>query len=281
MLTRWIQAVMLMTAGLALVSCGSSSSSGSSSHQKTSNTHTKPKSAPLSSTQAQSTNLTIPPSVRRHLHDVLASVRESDLNHEHIVQALPGTVYYARFNGDYYALAAFDVPKRGTTDQPSLFAKYGSDPWTYLGNNLGDIATVGALPCPVRDGWGHTCTTPAPTTPTSHRAFVADVYASCAAIQHQLNTYGAKLSAHPQLLARLRDQVGRLAVLQLTPTDRPVRDRLLTLYAHQIGLLSWVDESHAIGNKRATLDAEVESQLTSNHTGDFLYTHGIPHCFHS
>jgi hypothetical protein len=218
--------------------------------------------------------------VRSHLRDVLASLRESKLHGEQLGQALPGSVYYARFNGDYYALASFDLPDRGTTDQPSLFAKYGRDPWMYLGNRLGDIATVGALPCPVRDGWGHTCTTPVSSAPTPHRAFVADVYASCAAIQRQLKAHAGSLSEHRQLLAHLRDALGPLAVLRLSPTDRPVADRLLTMYAHQIGLLSWIDESHATGNSGANLNAGVEAQLLAGRTGDFLDAHDIPHCFH-
>lgn len=275
---------MLVVVGLAVISCGTSGGTGSASSHRSVSTRqitggstTATTSSPL---QTESTNLPIPSAVRSHLRDVLASLRESKVNGEQIGQALPGSVYYARFNGDYYALASFDLPQRGTTDQPSLFAKYGRDPWVYLGNQLGDIATVGALPCPVRNGWSYTCTTPASTAPTPHATFVADVYASCAAIQRQLNTKAGTLSAHPELLAHLRDALGPLAVLRLSATDRPVADRLLTMYAHQIGLLSWIDESHAIGSKRANFNAGVEAQLISNRIGDFLAAHHFPHCFH-
>jgi hypothetical protein len=56
---------------------------------------------------------------------------------------LPGSVYYGRVGEHYYALATFDSPPAGTTDQPEGFDRIGNGPWRDLGDGFGDYTCKG------------------------------------------------------------------------------------------------------------------------------------------
>jgi hypothetical protein len=72
---------------------------------------------------------------------------------------LPGSVYYGEYQGIRYALAAFDFPLTGTTDQRRLFVQLPGIPYWVDVTNVGDSpSSATAIPCPLRELWGFGCT---------------------------------------------------------------------------------------------------------------------------
>jgi hypothetical protein len=63
---------------------------------------------------------------------------------------LRGSVYYARYRGNHWALATFSLPRVGTTDQPELFRRRLGARWRDLGDTGGSLCEV---PRPVVRVW--------------------------------------------------------------------------------------------------------------------------------
>jgi hypothetical protein len=71
---------------------------------------------------------------------------------------LPGTTYLGRYGDIRYAVAVFDLPVTGTTDQPELLVQLPGEFWitvTEVGG--GPLSEVRAVPCPLRKVWGFGC----------------------------------------------------------------------------------------------------------------------------
>jgi hypothetical protein len=227
------------------------------------------------------TNLDVPADVRAHLRAVLAKVRESDLIHEQLREAEQGTVFYAAFNGAHYALAKFDIPGRGTADQPSVFAKYGADQWVYGGNRLGTIATQEFLPCAVRKAWSATgCTAPAAAV-VPHQSFIRAASVACAGIGRQLGqatTFGGIAKVSDAQLQKARALVGKLAAMQLHARDRTVANRLLTLEASLIGLASYAVEARHAQNQQGWTNSFLGFRKAAQQLGAVAVANGINRC---
>jgi hypothetical protein len=73
---------------------------------------------------------------------------------------LPGSVYYGEYGGIKYALATFDFPITGTTDQPDLFVQLpGVSYWVAVTDVGGSpLSAATPIPCPLRKVWGFGCT---------------------------------------------------------------------------------------------------------------------------
>jgi hypothetical protein len=73
---------------------------------------------------------------------------------------LPGSVYCGEYGGIKYALATFDFPITGTTDQPDLFVQLpGVSYWVAVTDVGGSpLSAATPIPCPLRKVWGFGCT---------------------------------------------------------------------------------------------------------------------------
>jgi len=73
---------------------------------------------------------------------------------------LPGSVYYGEYEGIRYALATFDRPITGTTDQPDLYVQLpGVGYWVAVTDVGGSpLSAATPIPCPLRKVWGFGCT---------------------------------------------------------------------------------------------------------------------------
>src|SRR3954447_20912271 len=81
---------------------------------------------------------------------------------------LPGTTYLGQYGDIRYALATFDLPIVGTTDQPELLIQEPGKPWALVKEVGGDPPSdVRAIPCPLRKVWGFGCAEADTTAPTT------------------------------------------------------------------------------------------------------------------
>jgi hypothetical protein len=261
--------------------CGSSDGSPSNGSTRAESAHTNGSSAQSSATGPVAKNLQIPAGVRAELRIVLARVRESGLLHEQLGEAEKGTVFYAAFNGAHYAVATFDIPGRGTADQPSVFAEYGANGWVYGGDRLGNVATAQFLPCAVRVAWSaRGCTAPAAAV-TPHRAFIRKASMDCAGIGRQLGqatSYAGIARVSDSQIQAARALVGKVAAMRLTDGDRAIADQLLTLQTRLVGLVSYAVEARGVGNQQGWTNSFLAFQRVARQLGKLASTHGIHPC---
>jgi hypothetical protein len=103
-------------------------------------------------------NLVVSDEIRHSLR--LAAVADLGLREARQTKGpLPGSVYYGEYGGVKYALAAFDFPGTGTTDQPSLLVQLPTIRYWVVVNDVGGgpISEATAIPCPLREVWGFGC----------------------------------------------------------------------------------------------------------------------------
>jgi hypothetical protein len=116
------------------------------------------------STADEATNLVVTPKVR-HLVRLAVIQGKSPTEAKQIEGPLEG-MYYGEYRGVRYALASFDRPLTGTTDEPSLYVQLPHQPWfmwvTEVGN--GPIEEAQVIPCPLRKVWHFGCAEEAPSS---------------------------------------------------------------------------------------------------------------------
>ena len=141
---------------LAVVAAGCGGGHSSTSTVTVTNTVTETVTTPTPS-GGSATNLVATPSVRHALR--LEFVSGSTPTEARKTKGpLKGSVYYGEYRDIRYALAAFDVPLVGTTDQPTLFVQLpGTSYWRVLSDTGGALASDRAIPCPLRKAWGFGC----------------------------------------------------------------------------------------------------------------------------
>jgi hypothetical protein len=108
-------------------------------------------------TADEAMNLAVTPEVR-HLVRLAAIEGESPKEAKQTEGPLEG-MYYGEYRGVRYALASFDRPLTGTTDEPSLYVQLPHQPWfmwvTEVGG--GPIEEAQVIPCPLRKVWDIGC----------------------------------------------------------------------------------------------------------------------------
>jgi hypothetical protein len=109
------------------------------------------------STADEAMNLVVTPEVRR-LVRLEATSGRSRTEARQIEGPLEG-MYYGEYRGVRYALAAFDRPATGTTNEPSLYVQLPHQPWfmwvTEVGT--GPLEEAQVIPCPLRKVWDIGC----------------------------------------------------------------------------------------------------------------------------
>jgi hypothetical protein len=162
--------VRLAATALCLLACGACAGGGGSGSAQTV-TVTQPTTGggetgsaetvtvTVTASSGKAANLVVTDDVRHSLR--LAAV--ADLGSRQARQTkgpLPGSVYYGEYRGIKYALAAFDFPLTGTTDQPLLLVQLpGVTYWVVVTDVGGSpLSEARAIPCPIREVWGLGCT---------------------------------------------------------------------------------------------------------------------------
>ena len=89
----------------------------------------------------------------QELHDAIA-------NDEYVEHGSGYDSDYGEYRGIKYALAAFDFPLTGTTDQPLLLVQLpGVTYWVVVTDVGGSpLSEARAIPCPLKEVWGLGCT---------------------------------------------------------------------------------------------------------------------------
>lgn len=110
-----------------------------------------------SNTADEAKNLVVTPRVR-HLVRLAAISGQSPTEAKQTKGPLKG-MYYGEYRGVRYALATFDRPLTGTTDEPSLYVQLPNQRWfmwvTEVG--YGPIEEARVIPCPLRKVWDIGC----------------------------------------------------------------------------------------------------------------------------
>lgn len=260
--------------GSSAATSGSASGGGASSHARTHPHRTSPQHA---------RNLPLSPQLRHHLSSVLAAVRSTDYHHVIVGEALPGSVYYASLGGNRYALAKFKLPRTGTRDQPSLFVRFGDEPWVYAGDRLGAIAQASLVPCAVRATWGFTCRTSpnASRRPLAGASYARAADAVCGSLLGALRRNSKTPHAHnaDAVLGILRSALARLVTLPAAPAERQFAAQLQTDEARLFGLMSWQAETERTTQLITSFDvrARVNSHMRQLHR--LMSGHGLRPCF--
>jgi hypothetical protein len=113
-----------------------------------------------SSAEPTATNLVVTPDVRALVRKAMLANSEPS-QAANIKGPLKG-MYYGQYEGVRYAVAAFDLPYVGTTDQPTLFVQLPDQPYFVPMGEVGgaplDEATN--IPCPLRTVWNVGCAEP-------------------------------------------------------------------------------------------------------------------------
>jgi hypothetical protein len=113
---------------------------------------------PSTAGAATANNLTVTPDVRQAVRNAVISGEDRSLAKK-TKGPLPGSMYYGEYQGVHYAVAAFDMPYTGTTDQPTLFVQLPNVPWFMPVTDLGGspLDEAAAIPCPLRQVWDIGC----------------------------------------------------------------------------------------------------------------------------
>jgi hypothetical protein len=152
--SRTVVAVILV----GLVSgCGGGSTETVTVTKRRTVTVTKTVTEAAPSTAEEAMNLVVTREVR-HLVRLEAIEGESPTEAKQTEGPLKG-MYYGEYRGVRYALASFDRPLTGTTDEPSLYVQLPHQPWfmwvTEVGG--GPIEEAQVIPCPLRKVWDIGC----------------------------------------------------------------------------------------------------------------------------
>lgn len=103
---------------------------------------------------AAAVNLRISAADRAALRQALLA--SSGVASSEVKGPLPGTVFYARYQGTEYAIGTFSYAQTGETDQPERFSRpAGRRTWLHDGDTGGPLADL--LPCPVLRAWQKPC----------------------------------------------------------------------------------------------------------------------------
>ena len=144
--------VRLAATALCLLACSAcAGGGGSGSAQTVTVTVTAP--------SGKAVNLVVTDEIRHSLR-LAAISRLPTQQAKQTKGPLPGSVYYGEYGGIKYALAKFDFPITGTTNQPDLFVQFpGVGFWVRL-TDVGQVPLSAAtpIPCPLRKVWGFGCT---------------------------------------------------------------------------------------------------------------------------
>jgi hypothetical protein len=267
--------------------CGGSSAatSGSASDTKTNggSARSHARTHPHRTSPQHARNLPLSPQVRHHFSSVLAAVSSTDYHHVRVGEALPGSVYYASLGDNRYALAKFKLPRTGTRDQPSLFVRFGDEPWVYAGDRLGAIARASLVPCAVRAIWGFTCRAPpnASRRPLAGAAYAGAADAVCGSLLAALRRNAKTPHAHDAdaVLGILRSALAQLVALPVAPAERQFAAQLQTDEARLFGLMSWQAETERTKQLITSFDvrARVNSHMRELHR--LMSGHGLRPCF--
>jgi hypothetical protein len=141
-LARW---ALLLIVGFPAVACGSGG------------VETVTTTATVTVTRHSAVNLVVTPTLHAELRATV-DANSSPAEIRHTKGPLKGSIYYGRYGDLRYALAAFSLPRVGTTDQPLIFVQLPDDPhWLVVSDTGGDPAGSSVIPCPLRRVWGLGC----------------------------------------------------------------------------------------------------------------------------
>ena len=99
---------------------------------------------------ARAANLIASPAVHHQIR--IAFLSGKRLNPAKVRGPIPGTLYYARYRGTYWAIAAFSVPFFRLQGQPTVFRRAAGRQWRSTTDTGGSICPP-MVPLPVVKVW--------------------------------------------------------------------------------------------------------------------------------